>query len=270
MGPVFQVVHLDGVDPFTVALDVRFSETNGEKLRVWDDHRSTLALELGHRGLQRDEVRNGIRQPDREHVFSLLPVTGKDLATRHYMEIVVGKRRCLPLYFGQLHEMRGVDEYIDPPGLGPLDDRLVEYLYVSVDSRSITLVHDPAFRGGSISGSDSNGWQKGFITPTEITVVMAWACGIDGCGELFEDVEDLIVHQTSGHERRECKVCGAIVPDGYLAIRHAFNEHTRAEYVRAYDADSGDVREREEIKDEIEGTADLQSVVDRLNENDTL
>lgn len=99
---------------------------------------------------------------------------------------------------------------------------------------------------------------------------MTWACGINGCGEVFEEVEDTIIHQTSEHQRRECKVCGVVVPDGYLALRHAFNEHTRAEYVRAYDADSDDVREREEIKAEVEKTADLQKVVARLNDGDSL
>ncbi len=91
-----------------------------------------------------------------------------------------------------------------------------------------------------------------------------WACGIDGCGAQFESPEDAIVHQTTEHQRHECQVCGTIVPEGYFAIRHAFEEHTRAEYVRAYDADSEAVRKREEIKDEIESNADLQQVVERV------
>jgi hypothetical protein len=93
-----------------------------------------------------------------------------------------------------------------------------------------------------------------------------WTCGIEGCGERFADVESAILHQTTEHERHECKVCGTIVPEGYFAIRHAFDEHTRAEYVRAYDADSTAVREREQIKSDIESEADLQTVVERLNE----
>jgi hypothetical protein len=96
-----------------------------------------------------------------------------------------------------------------------------------------------------------------------------WECGIDGCEAAFEDVEDTIVHQTTEHERHECAVCGTIVPEGYFAIRHAFDEHTRADFVRAYDADSDAVREREEIKAEIEDTADLRSVVERLNGSDS-
>ncbi|WP_331236283.1 DUF7565 family protein [Natronorarus salvus] len=94
---------------------------------------------------------------------------------------------------------------------------------------------------------------------------MTWECAIADCEAAFEEVESLIVHQTESHERRECRICSAVVPDGYFAIRHALDEHTRAEYVRAYGADADDVRRREEVKAEIERLADLQSVVDRLN-----
>ena len=91
-----------------------------------------------------------------------------------------------------------------------------------------------------------------------------WECAIDGCGLVFDSVEDAILHQTNDHERHECQVCGTIVPDGYLAIRHAFEEHTRAEYVRAYGASSEEVREREQIKDAIEEEADLQTIAKQL------
>lgn len=93
-----------------------------------------------------------------------------------------------------------------------------------------------------------------------------WECGIDGCGEQFERVEEAIVHQTTDHKRRECKVCGSVVPDGYFAIRHAFDEHSRAEYVRAYGASAAEVRQRERVRDAIEDDADLQQVVNRLDE----
>ena len=96
-----------------------------------------------------------------------------------------------------------------------------------------------------------------------------WACGISGCDAAFDAPEDTIVHQTRAHERHECKVCGTIVPEGYFAIRHAFDEHTRAEFVRAYDADSDAVREREQIKAAIEEAADLRSVVERLNDDES-
>ncbi|RQG91947.1 DUF7565 family protein [Natrarchaeobius chitinivorans] len=93
---------------------------------------------------------------------------------------------------------------------------------------------------------------------------MAWECGIDGCGSVFEDVESAVIHQATEHERPECKVCGTIVPDGYLAIRHTFNEHSRAEYVRAYGASSEEVREREELVEEIEEVADMEMIANEL------
>jgi hypothetical protein len=94
-----------------------------------------------------------------------------------------------------------------------------------------------------------------------------WECAIEGDDRTFDRVEDLIVHQATEHDRIECLVCGAVVPDGYFAIRHAFDEHSRAEYVRAYDADAADVRRRENVKDLIEEEADIREVVDRIEGN---
>lgn len=94
-----------------------------------------------------------------------------------------------------------------------------------------------------------------------------WTCGIEGDTATFDRVEDLMVHQASEHDRVECKVCGAVVPDGYFAIRHAFDEHSRAEYVRAYEASAAEVRRREKIKEEIEEVADIREVVDRLDDH---
>jgi len=91
-----------------------------------------------------------------------------------------------------------------------------------------------------------------------------WECVIDGDGRTFDRVEDLMIHQATEHERIECLVCGAIVPDGYFAIRHAFEEHSRAEYVRAYDASAAEVRRREKVKETIEEVADIREVVDRI------
>jgi len=93
-----------------------------------------------------------------------------------------------------------------------------------------------------------------------------WDCIIDDCEQTFEDVESAVVHQTNEHKRTECKVCGTVVPDGYFAIRHAFEEHSRAEYVRAYGASAADVRARERVKEQIESDVDLQEVVDRLDD----
>lgn len=95
-----------------------------------------------------------------------------------------------------------------------------------------------------------------------------WECAIDGDDRTFDRVEDLIVHQASAHEHVECKVCGTVLPDGYFAIRHAFEEHTRADYVRAYDATAAEVRRREQVKQVVESTADIREVVDRLEGGD--
>lgn len=97
-----------------------------------------------------------------------------------------------------------------------------------------------------------------------------WACGIKGCDAGFESGEAAILHQATEHDRQECAVCGTVVPDGYFAIRHAFDEHTRAEFVRAYDADSDAVRRREQIKSEIETQVDLEAVIGQLREQGAL
>jgi hypothetical protein len=97
-----------------------------------------------------------------------------------------------------------------------------------------------------------------------------WACGITGCGAVFESAEAAILHQATEHDRQECAVCGTVVPDGYFAIRHAVDEHTRAEYVRAYEADSDAVRRREQVKADIEDEADLEAVVEKLRDRGVL
>lgn len=94
-----------------------------------------------------------------------------------------------------------------------------------------------------------------------------WECAIEGDDTTFDRVEDLVVHQATDHDKIECKVCGTVVPDGYFAIRHAFDEHSRADYVRAYDASAADVRRRENIKEDIEDAVDLREVVDRIEGN---
>lgn len=91
-----------------------------------------------------------------------------------------------------------------------------------------------------------------------------WACGIDSCEETFDAPEPTILHQTTEHDRITCEVCGDSVPEGYFAIRHAFEEHSRAEYVRAYGASAEEVRRRESLKDRIESEADLNLVIERL------
>jgi hypothetical protein len=98
-----------------------------------------------------------------------------------------------------------------------------------------------------------------------------WLCAIHGCLEPFEDVESLIAHQVDDHEYHECRVCGEIVPEGFFALRHAFDDHTRAEYVRHYDADSDAIRWRETIKDTVEGSVDLAALEKEIfSQSDTV
>lgn len=92
-----------------------------------------------------------------------------------------------------------------------------------------------------------------------------WACGIAGCGGTYDDPESLIRHQADNHPACECLVCGDTIPAGYLAIRHAFGEHSRAEYVRAYDADSDAIREREQLLEVIENQIDIQRLVSQID-----
>ncbi len=93
-----------------------------------------------------------------------------------------------------------------------------------------------------------------------------WECGVAGCGEVYGSVEELLAHQVNAHERVECEVCGTVVPEGFFAIQHAFDQHTRAEYVRAYDANSDDIRRREGIKDEVEERVDVQALRSKLGD----
>ena len=93
-----------------------------------------------------------------------------------------------------------------------------------------------------------------------------WECAIGGCEFATDDVEALLIHQAVDHERHQCKVCGTVLPDGYFAIKHAFTEHSRAEFVRAYDADAEDIRQRETVAEAIETAADIEAVVERIGE----
>jgi hypothetical protein len=94
----------------------------------------------------------------------------------------------------------------------------------------------------------------------------AWHCGIAGCDAEYDDAEAAVVHQATDHSRHECRICGAVVPEGYFAIRHAFENHSRAEYVRAYDADAAAVRERELARERVDAAVDIDRVLERLRE----
>lgn len=91
-----------------------------------------------------------------------------------------------------------------------------------------------------------------------------WACGIEGCQDRFDTAEHLIRHQVADHPSCECAVCGERYPAGFIAIRHTFDEHTRADYVRAYDADSDDIRHREQVKELVEREVDVDGLLSQI------
>ncbi|MDX1744805.1 MAG: hypothetical protein R3324_02610 [Halobacteriales archaeon] len=80
-------------------------------------------------------------------------------------------------------------------------------------------------------------------------------------------MEDLVVHQATDHRDCECEICGTVVPEGFVAIHHAFTEHKRSEYVRAYDADADEIRHRETLVDLIEEQVDLDTLLTQVNDN---
>ena len=92
----------------------------------------------------------------------------------------------------------------------------------------------------------------------------AWTCAIEGCGNRFDSADGLIEHQAKDHDSCTCAVCGESFPAGFLAIRHAFGAHTRADYLRAYGASSDDIRARERVAERIEEEVDVPSVLDSL------
>jgi hypothetical protein len=96
-----------------------------------------------------------------------------------------------------------------------------------------------------------------------------WECAIEACGHRAETADALLVHQATDHERVRCAVCGTYIPDGYFAIRHVFSEHTRTEYLRSYDTDREELKQREAVLTAIETEADVKAVLKGLRpEND--
>lgn len=92
-----------------------------------------------------------------------------------------------------------------------------------------------------------------------------WTCGIVSCSDTFESVIDLVAHQARDHPPHTCRICEQVVPDGFIAIYHAFEEHNRAEYVKAYDASADDIRFREEVKTAIEERIDVSAVLEEVD-----
>ncbi|WP_232687480.1 DUF7565 family protein [Halobacterium zhouii] len=96
-----------------------------------------------------------------------------------------------------------------------------------------------------------------------------WHCAIVDCGSTFGTVEALLAHQVSEHGTHECEVCGEAVPEGYFAIKHGLEDHTRAEYVRAYDGDAAAIRERESVLSDVADALDTNVLEDLLSDERT-
>jgi len=93
-----------------------------------------------------------------------------------------------------------------------------------------------------------------------------WECAIVGCGSAFGTVEALLAHQVTDHASHGCEICDESVPEGYFAIKHGLEEHTRAEYVRFYDGDAAAIRERERVLDDVAAALDLAVLDDLLSD----
>ncbi|AKH97165.1 DUF7565 family protein [Halanaeroarchaeum sulfurireducens] len=93
----------------------------------------------------------------------------------------------------------------------------------------------------------------------------SWTCAIGDCAASFDDLEALVAHQVTTHEPHRCRICDEIVPEGFFAIRHAVEEHSRAEYVRHYDADSDAIRLRESVVERVSDAIDVEALQRRLD-----
>lgn len=93
-----------------------------------------------------------------------------------------------------------------------------------------------------------------------------WECAIVDCGSAFDSLEALLAHQVTDHETHECEICGESVPEGYFAIKHGLNEHTRAEYVRFYDGDADAIKKREQVLDDVAEELDPDVLEDLLSD----
>ncbi|WP_232701007.1 DUF7565 family protein [Halobacterium wangiae] len=93
-----------------------------------------------------------------------------------------------------------------------------------------------------------------------------WECAITGCGSAFDTIEALLAHQVTDHASHDCEICGETVPEGYFAVKHGLEEHTRAEYVRYYDGDASAIREREAVLEDVAAALDVDLLEDLLSD----
>jgi hypothetical protein len=91
-----------------------------------------------------------------------------------------------------------------------------------------------------------------------------WECAIEACGHRTDAANDLLLHQAVDHERVRCAVCGTTIADGFFALYHTFDEHTRTQYLRAYEADAEDISYREAVVEAVRSEADVEAVLAEL------
>ncbi len=267
-GEMFWIIDFYGVDLGFVLQEIFTIQAHGQKLGMGCQDDRVLAIEFAHCRFEGDEIRNWLVEPQCEDVFPVLPGSREYLPGRNDEQVFVAQAFGSPTGGREAGEMWGVNQHVDAAGFRPVDDLLVEDFDVEVDTRFrhsrdwvapvLSLVDPPRpnwIAAGRVAAAVGNRYGRA----TQITGMSRWVCAIEGCLADFEDVESVLSHQRDDHEGHTCRVCGESVSAGFFAIKHAFTEHTRAEYVRHYDADSDAIRWREKITESVEDTLDTES-----------
>ena len=255
---VLRVVHFDPVETLVVGAEIVGLEADGGELGMRREDGGLLPFELCQCALQRDEIRDRLGEPDREDVFPVPPVAGEHLTTRNDEQLRIAEPLGPRADLRKPNEMRRVHDPVEPSALRSLDGFFGEYLYVRIEAKPVHRITTGRY---GVIRSDS----AGTVLYMDIVQARMWECAIGGCEYTTENPEELLVHQVKTHERHRCSVCGTTVPDGYFAIKHAFSEHSRAEYLRNYEADTDDIRLRETVLRELESEADVDRVLRQLN-----
>ena len=92
-----------------------------------------------------------------------------------------------------------------------------------------------------------------------------WICGIGDCQQRFSDPTELVIHQAQGHPPHVCGICGKQTADGYYALQHAMEDHSRTEYMRAYRASAASLRLRVEMLEQLTDAVNFQAVRSALD-----
>ena len=104
------------------------------------------------------------------------------------------------------------------------------------------------------------------MPPTLTSGDMApWICNIDDCQQRFSDPTALVIHQAQGHPPHTCEICGKHTADGYYALQHAMEDHSRTEYMRAYRASATALRARVEMLEQLRDAVNFRAVRSALD-----